>query len=409
MTDAPAPPPTTERHVLLLQGPASFFFTYLGRALGRHSARVSRILLCPGDWLFWRAANGDVFRGAPAEWPGFVAHYAKTKGITDLVCLGDGRRWHRDAIDAVTPLGIRIHIVEQGYLRPHRLTVERDGTGGLSRFPRDWPAIERLAQDVTPTRPPTYKTSFAAYAVMDVAWNLANLLLGRPIFPHYRTHSIDGPLREWAGWIAKAIRSPLTRRRTARAMARIDTHTGPVFLMALQLETDFQIRLHGPCEGMRPALASTIASFAAHAPTDALLVIKRHPLDNGWSGWGRQIKGAAAIAGIADRVIDLDGGDLTALLKTARGVVTVNSTVGLTALQAGVPVLTLGTAIYDLPGLTHRDGRETFWTAPAPVDPARCITLIRALEAHSQIPGNFDGTGAIPGAEAMADRILNTP
>ncbi len=49
----------------------------------------------------------------------------------------------------------------------------------------------------------------------------------------------------------------------------------------------------------------------------------------------------------------LEGGVSDRLLARAAGVVTVNSTVGLAALRAGVPVKPLGDAVYDVPGLTH--------------------------------------------------------
>ncbi|MEM8699360.1 MAG: capsular biosynthesis protein, partial [Pseudomonadota bacterium] len=113
--------------MLLLQGPCSFFFSYLGEALRAHGAEVHRILLCPGDALFWRGGGAISYRGRAEAWPGFVAWTARQEGITDMVCLGDGRSWHAQAIAALRPLGIRIHVVEQGYLRPSRLTVERDG------------------------------------------------------------------------------------------------------------------------------------------------------------------------------------------------------------------------------------------------------------------------------------------
>ncbi|MEL6478865.1 MAG: capsular biosynthesis protein [Pseudomonadota bacterium] len=394
MTDQPP------RRVLLLQGPCSFFFSYLAAALRRQGAEVHRVLFCPGDALFWRGGGAVRYRGRPEAWPGFAAWTAKTRGITDLVCLGDGRRWHADAIAALRPLGVRIHVIEQGYLRPSRLTVERDGTGGNTRFPRDWPGIETLAsRKAGHGAPPAYRSSFANYAVMDVAWNLANLLMGPVFYPHYRPHALDGPLRDWRGWIAKGLRWPGRRRAAQRAMAKIESHPGPVFMMALQLETDFQIRLHGPAGGLAAALDRVLDSFARSAPEGALLVVKQHPLDNGLADWP---------ARVGNRGVFLDGGDLDALLKNCAGLVTVNSTVGLTALAAGVPVKALGTAIYDLPGLTQQGSLDTFWQRPAPVDRSRLSILTAALETL-QVPGNFDGEGARPGAEAMAHRLMALP
>ncbi|MEM9047276.1 MAG: capsular biosynthesis protein [Pseudomonadota bacterium] len=384
------------RHVLLLQGPFSWFFTYLGRALRARGARVSRVILCPGDALFWRGPGAVAYRGRPEGWPGWVAKFAQREAVTDLVCLGDGRFWHRAAIAALP--GLRAHIVEQGYLRPGWLTVEEGGLGPNGPFPKTPDAIRALADGPVPADPPYWKTGFATQSAMDVAFNLANLLAGRLTFPHFRIHTLDPPAYEWAGWLGKALRWPWRRAARDRALARIAAHPGPVFLFALQLETDFAIRQHGPEGGVEGALARTLASFAAHAPDRALLVVKPHPLDPGWLPWRRQAETAGALF--------LDGGDLGALFKRLTGIVTVNSTVGLSALAAALPVAVLGRAIYDVPGLTHRSGLDRFWRAPERPEPALTQAFLRALKRTSQIPGHFDGPGARPGAAALAARVL---
>ena len=396
---------TRQRVILLLQGPASWFFTRLARALAARGARVLRVLFCPGDALFWRGGRARAFRGRPESWRDWLARLCREERVSDIVCLGDGRRWHEEAIAVAHAAGLRVHVVEQGYLRPGWLTVEPDGTGGRSRLPRDAGAYRSRAGAATPA-PPRFRAPFAGYAAMDVAWNLANLLAGRLLFPHYRGHALDPPLLEWAGWTGKAALWPRDARRGRAATRRIAAHRGPVFLLPLQLETDFQIRLHGPAGGLRPLLARVVADFARHAPADALLAVKRHPLDNGRAPWARLLARAAEAAGIADRVAYVPCGALDALLARAAGVVTVNSTVGLSALRAGVPVAVLGRAVYDVPGMTHRGPLAGFWRAPEPPDPALVAGFVAHLAATVQVPGGFDGTGAEPGARAMAARIL---
>ena len=398
------------RVFLLLQGPMSWFFSYLGGALRAEGAAVRRLLVCPGDALFWRGGGATAYRGRPDDWPAFLEAFMRREGVTDIVCLGDGRRWHDEGLPVARRLGARIHVIEQGYIRPHFLTVEPEGTGGRTRFPRDWPAIEALAAGAAPPAPPAYRASFFWFSVMDVAFNLANILASWALYPHYRQHAVDHPLTEWSGWIVKKALPIRQRRRTlAKAEARVARHAGPLYILPLQLETDYQIRLHGPPGGVRGVVEATIASFAAKAPEDALLAIKAHPLDNGWADWAAAVRSAAGRRGVSERCVFLDGGDLDAMLKRAAGVVVVNSTVGLTALEAGAPVIALGTAIYDLPGLTHQGALDTFWTEAAPPEAARFQTLIAALGATIQAPGGFDGTGAKPGAAAMAAKMLAPP
>ncbi len=400
----------TRRVFLLLQGPMSYFFTYLARALRAEGAEVHRVLLCPGDVLFWRGPGGTAYRGRPDDWPAYLAGFIARHGITDIAGLGDGRRWHDDGFRVAQDAGVRVHVVEQGYLRPHFLTVEPEGTGGRTKFPKDGDRIAALATGADMPAAPRYRTSFAGYAAMDVGFNLANLLTSWLFFPHYRRHSLDHPVAEWAGWVWNKF-LPIRRRRreVTKAEAALAAHDGPVFLLPLQLDTDFQIRLHAPSGGVAGILRRTIRSFADHAPPDALLVVKVHPLDHGWQDWRAVMEDAAAAAGCARRCLYFDGGDLDAMLERAAGTIVANSTVGLTALQAGSPVIALGTAIYDLPGLCFQGPLDAFWTAAEAPDHDRLSLFLRALGHALHVPGGFDGEGAEPGARAMAQKMLAPP
>ena len=80
---------------------------------------------------------------------------------------------------------------------------------------------------------------------------------------------------------------------------------------------------------------------------------------------------------------------LPRLLPQARGVVTINSTSGLSALYHGTPVKCLGKCLYDLPGLTHQGALDDFWQlAIAPVGSE--VLRLRSLLAHEAlVPGSF--------------------
>lgn len=381
MTDA-----TASRRVLLLQGPRSPFFARLADALTARGAAVSRVLFCPGDALFWRGRPALRFRGARADWPAFCAQALRDFAATDVVGLGDGRWAHREAFALARAAGARAHVVEQGWLRPGWLTLEPDGLGAWRPDPQAPPAPPPPAQK--------FRASFAAFAAMDAAHHLANFALGPFSYPHHRSHELVHPAREWAGWLGKAARQPWRAAARKRALAEIEAATGPLFLFALQLETDFQIRDHGPAGGLRAALADTLASFRRAAPPGARLIVKPHPLDPGLTPW-RTLSGDALF---------LDGGDLEALFPRLAGLVTVNSTAGLSALRAGVPVAALGGAIYE--GLAHRGPLDAFWTDAAPPDPARVAAFAAQLAQAIQTPGAFDGEGMGPGAEGVAEMIL---
>lgn len=403
------------RRILLLQGPSSGFFALLRDALVRRGARVERILFHPGDALFWRRPGGVHWRGRAQDWPGWIEARMRAGGVTDLLLWGDRRPLHPEAAAAAHRLGLRVHVMELGLLRPGRLTLEPDGPG--AHMPRTAEGIRRLAARARaaggPCPPGPAGAGFAAYAMADVAWNLASLL--SPLtHPGRRRHQDFHPLAEYGGWAWKLASAGARRRRAARAgraaMAAAETGA-PLFLFALQLPGDAQIRARGPDARLADTLARAAASFSLHAPPEARLILRPHPLDNLLTPWGRIARRAAEAAapGARRRLILMDGGDLAGLLPRLSGMVTVNSGAGIEALGAGIPVKALGRAVWDVPEMSHQGPLDGFWRGPQPPDPRLVADFRLALDWAAQVPGGMDGPAARLGAEAAAERILAPP
>ena len=136
------------RCFLFLQGPHGRFFTRLGEELARQGHRVRRINLNGGDRASW--PGGDDYHGLERGWPGHVARYMARHRISDLVVFGDGRPAHAAAITQARSAGVRVHVFEEGYVRPDWITLERDGVNGHSTLPRDPAWYLRAAEGLPP-------------------------------------------------------------------------------------------------------------------------------------------------------------------------------------------------------------------------------------------------------------------
>lgn len=362
--------------------------------------------------VFWWPRAGDFYRGKAIDWPVYLDRYIDNHNITDLVMLGDGRALHAAAAEIGLQREIRVHILEHGYLRPDWLTIEPDGMTTHSRFPRQPETIEMLAAEKPAVAAGgLFGSSFLTYALYDLAFHIPNVLLGWLLHPHYRAHGPVHPVTEYSGWIWKGLTAGRRRREADRAIAASLTPGSDgkprFFLFPLQLPGDYQIRRHAPGGDLFRLVEATIASFAKHAPAESRLLFKVHPIDNGLSGWAERIGKAAGRCRVANRVFLADGGNTDALIEKADGVVTVNSTVGLTAIAAGKPVIALGSAIYDIPGLTFQDSLSSFWRRPVPPDAVLFDAFMRALAATTQVRGGFIGQEAVQtGAENVADRLM---
>ncbi|MEL6679034.1 MAG: capsular biosynthesis protein, partial [Pseudomonadota bacterium] len=255
MTDDPSSRlEAAARVVLFLQGPSSPFFVKLAKSLTLSGANVIRVTLCPGDRLYWSTRHGPAipFKGRPDTWPGFIMGVIREHKVTDLICLGDGRVAHAEAIAAAhrAERPGRHNNNEQGYNRPHQRTREPHGARGHSRVPEAF-VVSKGQTLPTPEPVPRFRSSFVEYAAYDTLYHLTNVLTGWVLYPHYRGHALDPPLREWAGWLGKLLRRPARARARATALREVADHAGPLFLFPLQLLTDYQIRTHGTDGGLR--------------------------------------------------------------------------------------------------------------------------------------------------------------
>ncbi|HTV44413.1 MAG TPA: capsular biosynthesis protein [Stellaceae bacterium] len=380
-------PALSGRSFLFLQGMATRFFERLGQALLARGHAVHRVNFNGGDRVFWGLPGAVDFCGREHEWPEFLDRLVVDKAVSDIILFGDCRPLHRAAIRIADQRMLRVHVAEEGYIRPDWVTFEESGVNGYSSLPRDpdW-YRERAAGLPAWDRPPSVPGRFSRRAYEDVLYNLSSMAwMWR--FPHYRTHRPYHQLIEYAGWLRRLA---LMRRSERRANAAFEAlGDGPVYFFPLQLDCDYQMRVHSPFRAMHLAIEYVLSSFARCAPRQSQLVVKLHPFDSGLVDWAAIVSHIAVEHMIAERVVVLDGGDLSKVLARSCAVVTVNSTVGAQGLANGLPVIALGKAVYDIPGLTFQGELDDFWHQATPPDRELFDAFRRVLAARCLLPGSF--------------------
>jgi capsular polysaccharide export protein len=280
-------------------------------------------------------------------------------------------------------------VFEEGYIRPDWVTLELGGVNGHSTLPRDPQWYVEAARTLPEYGPDTgVPSSFRRRALEDIGYNVAQMALAWR-YPYHKTHRPWHPLVEYAGWGWRLLHKRAATQRSATVLQTLRCEGRPYFVFPLQLDCDYQIRLHSPFRGMQPAIEQVLTSFAANAPAEALLLVKEHPLDNGLTNWRKRVAAVARANGIADRVRYVEVGDIVPLLRDSAGVVTINSTSGTLALAAGVPVITLGNAIYDLHRVTFQGTLDAFWTEGVKPDAAVFDAFRRVLVARCLIRGGY--------------------
>ena len=187
------------RAFLFLQGPPGPLLHRLAQAMRGRGVAVERINICAGDCVDWPEPATN-FRGRFRDWPVFFDNFLRKHRITDILLFGDCRPYHVSARRVADLRGVRTYVLEEGYLRPHWLTLELDGVNGYSRLRRDPDWFLEQARLLPPEEilPPV--TSSFRRRVRDSARHYIAVHLKAWMFPFSRTHRPESPLLEALGW-----------------------------------------------------------------------------------------------------------------------------------------------------------------------------------------------------------------
>lgn len=397
-----------KRHFLFLQGVCSPFFSALAQHLRNDGHSVTKVNFNGGDVAYWRKGNSLLFRGRPEKLKDFYDQVYRDYAITDQVLFGDRRPVHRPAIDHAEVFGIRTHVFEEGYFRPHWVTLEREGVNGHSLLPRD-PDWFLEASDRLPELPAveTFKSKFFYRAMHDCAYHSASAI-NSVVFPHYQTHaSVIAPV-EYCGYMWRFSMMHYWKRRDDVLIKSLVSSGTPYYILPLQLSSDAQIRDHSRFSGMVEVMEYVLDSFARHAPAQSRLVVKNHPLDFGLINYAAALKQMCKMWNLEGRVDYLESGNLELLIAHAAGVVTVNSTVGAVSLGLGCPTVTLSDPIYNLPGLTFQGSLDDFWRQGNVPDAEFYRRFKDCVIFATQVNGGFYCRKGIDLAVRNSARILSS-
>ncbi|MBX9298336.1 capsular biosynthesis protein [Chromobacterium vaccinii] len=385
-----AQPLLKHRRLLLLQGPMGPFFNLLADWLGRNGVAVHKLNFNGGDRLYHRRLPHTDYRGRLEDFAPWLTQHLRAQRIDGVVCFGDCRRYHQIAAEVCRGSGLSFYAFEEGYLRPDYITLESGGVNAYSKLADDPVAIlEHEPSGFVPPLPT--HPSFRRMAITAMSYYAAGWLWRRH-YPHYHHHKDFSPFRECGLWLRSGWRKQWYRISERDITQYILTNLKQrYYLVPLQVFNDSQILQHSHYGDVSDFIEDVVTSFARHAPTKHHLVLKHHPMDRGHCNYRHLIQQLARQAGIADRVHYLHDAHLPSLLKQSLGVVVVNSTVGLSALHHGKPLVVTGRALYDMDGLTFQHGLDRFWRECQPPQRELYGKLRSYLLKHTQLNGAFFG------------------
>ena len=374
-----------KKNILLLQGPIGKFFNYFRTFCYKKTnvEQVYKINFHLGELILYRDKNTYFYRGGIEEWGAYFKEILKTHQIEQIFLLSQHRIYHQIAIEIAKQLDIEVYVFEQGYVRPHFITIERNGVNvntNLSKDPKFYSTLNppKERSEIKPYDSIILNKHVKNMAMLPYHWLMfvfhAHIYGYGIVVTNYlinRKHVAQFDDRgKWIPYHIFNFLKLFFNLSTDKLNFFVkNTHDNWVkknkkqyYLYPLQVANDTQIT-YGANITVEESLKSVVKSFKHHASPETFLVIKHHPIDRGHNNYKKLINSLSKRYGVEHRVKYIYRCDLDITIKNAIGVIVINSTVGLTALQHKVPVICLSnTAIYNIPFLTYQKGLDSFWT-----------------------------------------------
>lgn len=354
--------------VLLLQGPIGAFFTDLSFWLQSLGKTVYKINFNGGDAHFYPASieNTINYTGSVSEFYPALTLFCKKNEIDALVCFGDNRKYHKIGKKVAGDLGLDFWVFEEGYFRPDYVTLEKTGVNAFSTLPKSAEFFLEKAENLPePPRPLKLAKGFLPMAKRAIAYYLETYRK-RSDFPKYQHHRILNLKYYIKLWVKSAIKRTCYYLRDRSFARQVKAgKLGEFFIVPLQVYDDSQVKVHCDYGSVAEFLKSVLQSFAEQAPAHLNLIVKHHPMDRGFIDYTHIIQDFEQhYPQLAGRIYYIHDVPLPVFLRYGKGMVTINSTSGISGLHHNMPVLTLGRANYDFEGLTHQGSLADFWHNP---------------------------------------------
>ena len=383
-------PPASKRKVLIVQGDWEAGMSRLALDLKDAGHEVGKVFFCAPDLIYkFRGIRTHLFREPLEDFESWLRDLIHREGYDTFFLYNHYRPYNQVAWKMAAELDLGCYVFELGLIRPNCVTVFSRKALPLPTLAKAWNKLLAGGHPPRPVETPTELCQVSTPAKL-LAF-CSNFFLSRitsPLFPNFVdqremklwSHFKHGVIHLWR-FIERGRDSEFDPLFAGEM-------SGTYYAVPLQVHSDTQITMCSDFKSIEQFIKKVVNSFEKYAPADTKLVFKVHPMDRGYKDYTDLIAGLDARLG-GGRIIYVDRVHLPTLLSHSRGVVNINSSVGISGLVHHVPVITLGSAVYDLPDLTFSSGLNDFWTLARKPKSQRVKQFINLLLATSQGRGTL--------------------
>lgn len=382
--------PAKARRILIVQGDWEGGMSLLALDLKDAGHHVGKVFFCAPDLIYrFRGIPTHVFREPIEEFEAWLRALVKSEGYDTFFLYNHYRPYNQIAWNLAAEYQLGCHVFELGLIRPNCVMVFSREQVPISAIPKAWNTL--LAGGAPPKQaemPPELCQVSTPAKLLSFCANYLFSRITSPLFPNFVdqrdmnfwSHLKHGLIHMWR-FIERGRDSEFDPVFAGEL-------SGKYYAVPLQVHSDTQILRCSDYRSIEQFIRQVAKSFELYAPADTKLVFKVHPMDRGYKDYADLIAGLDHRMG-GGRILYVDRVHLPTLLENSLGVVNINSSVGISGLVHHVPVIALGTAVYDLPELTFHGPLDDFWTKSEKPKPHRVKHFMNLLLATNQGRGTL--------------------
>lgn len=378
------------KNVLLLQGPMGIFFNSLRKELIENNCNVYQIAFNYGDRFFCNDKKNLIdFNLDVSEFSCFFTKIILEKKIDVIFLFGDSRKYHKIARNIINKSfkdKIKLYVFEEGYIRPNYITLEENGVNANSSKLENYCPVKFKNKthkfDLNNNQIPNIFYYGMFYSI--IYFLLLNIFHYKfKFYKHHKDISLYTNLKY-------GIKSFIRKYYYKFSEKKYDfIYTKSFYLVPLQVYNDFQISEHSKYNHIGEFIEEILNNYKLSG-SDDFIVFKHHPMDRGFKNYSSEINHLVNKLSLSkEKIIYIHDFNLPMLLKKAKGVIVINSTVGLSALYHERPLLVMGESNYKYHKIVNNVNMIDFLKKPIKPNKKEIAKFYNYLLNSTQIYGNF--------------------
>ena len=345
------------KNALIIQSDWEGGLTNFAQDLIKAGTEVTKVLLHAGDWIHkWKGIPTVKYDAPLAQFETWLRKYISESNIDCLIVYNQYRPYNAVSWKVAEELGLECIVLELGLLRPDFCSIYTRDCNQFEYLAGEWDNL-LVSKDtlIEPTKPPQLaRMSTPCKMIQFGLYFLFSRFMSTFArqFTHYcdqRSMNVRHHLR---ACVIGGLRFQGRKKQSYFDKIFATRWSNKYYFVPLQVHTDSQITERSNFKSIEEFIQLVVNSFLKHAPRGTKLVFKVHPMDRGYKDYHEFIKKMRSNVG-GHRVLYLDRIHLPTALDHARACITINSSVGLSALIHRTPLITLGEAAFDLKELTY--------------------------------------------------------